>query len=81
MHDNSLYVFGGEIFSPKAAVFAQVWRYDLESDAWAAMPGMPTPRHGIGACLFGDDAYVIGGATEPGGRGTSDLNEVLKLAQ
>ena len=79
IHDHALVVFGGEIFVPRADVFPNVWRYRLDTDSWEALPDMPTPRHGLGACLLGEDAYVIGGATEPGGRGTSDLSEVLTL--
>lgn len=78
--NGSLVVFGGEIFVPKSAVFANVWRYEIEPDDWTALPDMPTPRHGIGAVRFGQNAYVIGGATKPGGRGTSNLNEVFDLS-
>jgi N-acetylneuraminic acid mutarotase len=78
--DNGLLVFGGEIFSPEPRVFANVWYYDLAQDRWHAVADMPTPRHGLGAGLLGDRVYVVGGATKPGGAGTSDLNEVLLLA-
>ena len=77
--DQTLIVFGGEIFSPKASVFPNVWRYDLARDTWDALPDMPTPRHGLGAGLIGNQIFVVGGATEPGGSGTSDRNEVLLL--
>ncbi len=78
--DNGLLVFGGEIFSPEPRVFANVWYYDLVQDRWHPVADMPTPRHGLGAGLLGDSVYVVGGATKPGGAGTSDLNEVLLLA-
>lgn len=80
MLDDGLIVFGGEIFNPEAKVFPNVWRYLMREDRWHALPDMPTPRHGIGAGLIGSKAYVIGGATAPGGSGTSNLNEVLTLA-
>lgn len=76
---NALIVFGGEVFQPRARVFPNVWRYDLNTDAWSSLPDMPTPRHGLGAGRIGEQIYVVGGATEPGGSGTSDLNEVLML--
>ena len=44
-----------------------------------ALPDMPTPRHGLGAGLIDGRVYVVGGATSPGGRGTTDLNEVLLI--
>ena len=78
--DDGLIVFGGEIFVPDAAVFAEVWRYSLSADKWRRLPDMVTPRHGIGAGRFGDKIHVVGGATSPSGRGTSNLNEVLDLS-
>ena len=75
--DDGLIVFGGEIFQPEADVFGNVWRYAVEEGNWQALPALPTPRHGIGAGRIGDEIFVIGGATRPGGRGTTNLNEVL----
>ncbi|MEM8767264.1 MAG: hypothetical protein AAGE43_07465 [Pseudomonadota bacterium] len=77
--EDGIIVFGGEIFTPEASVFPNVWRYVAREDRWVPLPDMLTPRHGIGAGLIGDRAYVIGGATAPGGNGTSNLNEVLKI--
>jgi len=77
--DDGIIVFGGEIFTPTSKVFKEVWRYHLNEDKWSALPAMRTPRHGIGAGRFGNQVFVVGGATEPGGKGTSNLNEVLDL--
>jgi N-acetylneuraminic acid mutarotase len=77
--EDGLIVFGGEIFVPQASVFANVWRYSISNDEWTALPDLPTPRHGLGAGLIGDKAFVIGGATNPGGSGTIDSNEILRL--
>ncbi len=77
--DDGLIVFGGEIFTPQAKVFKEVWRYSISQDQWSEMPSMLTPRHGIGAGRFGDRIYVVGGATEPSGKGTSDANEMFLL--
>ncbi len=77
--DDELIVFGGEIFVPMSGVFANVWRYSLNQDKWLEMPSMPNGRHGIGAGKIDNKIYVIGGATEPGGKGTTNLNEVLSL--
>lgn len=77
--DDGIIVFGGEIFTPTSKVFKEVWRYHLNDDRWSQLPSMRTPRHGIGAGRFGQRVYVIGGATEPGGKGTSNANEVLDL--
>lgn len=77
---DKLVVFGGEIFSPKAGVFDDVWYYSITADKWQALPRMRTPRHGVGAGLFGTTAYVVGGATRPSGKGTTAINEAISLA-
>ena len=74
-----LIVFGGEIFKPESRVFPNVWRYSMEADRWTSLPDLPTPRHGLGAGLIDGRIYVVGGATAPGGRGTSNANEILTL--
>lgn len=76
---DSLIVFGGEIFTPEAGVFSNVWRYTLSNDEWQALPSLPTPRHGLGAGKIDEQVYVVGGATQPSGVGTSGLNEILVL--
>ena len=76
---DELIVFGGEIFIPEADVFPNVWSYNPGEDKWTPLPDLPTPRHGLGAGVIGNKIYVIGGATEPGGSGTTDLNEVLTV--
>lgn len=77
--ERGIIVFGGEVFTPKANVFSQVWRYDITTDEWTALADLVTPRHGLGAGKIGNDVYVIGGATQPSGKGTSNVNEVLSL--
>lgn len=76
---SNLIILGGEIFIPNAGVFANVWRYSLDSDKWHALPDLGIARHGLGAGLIGKKLYAIGGATEPSGNGTSNINEVLNL--
>ena len=75
-----LYVFGGEVFSPQAGVFAEGWRYDPAADRWDALAPMKTPRHGLGAVAIGGHLYAVGGATQPGGNGRSKALERLTPA-
>lgn len=77
--DDGIIVFGGEIFVPNSAVYKEVWRYSLTHDEWTAYPDMITPRHGIGAGRIGNKVFVVGGATDPGGSGTTNTNEVLEI--
>jgi N-acetylneuraminic acid mutarotase len=74
-----LIVFGGEIFVPEADVFPNVWRFNLTQNRWLPLPDLPTPRHGLGAGRIDDKIYVIGGATKPGGSGTTGVNEILTI--
>ncbi|MEM7504219.1 MAG: kelch repeat-containing protein [Pseudomonadota bacterium] len=72
------YVFGGEYFSPGGGgVYSEVWEYDAESDRWREAGAMPVPRHGLGAVTVGASIYVVAGATEAGGAGTSNRLSVF----
>ncbi len=72
------YVFGGEYFSPGGGgVYAEVWDYDADTDRWYEAGTMPVPRHGLGAVAVGEEIYVIAGATEAGGAGTSNRLSVF----
>ena len=71
------YVFGGEFFSDGGGVYSEVWHYDGEKERWQDAGRMPVPRHGLGAVTVGKDIYVVAGATEAGGRGTSNRMAVF----
>ena len=74
-----LYVFGGEFFGPGGSgVHEESWVYDPASDAWSSITPMPQPRHGLGAVTIGDAIYVVGGALQASGSGTSDLLSVFR---
>ncbi len=76
--NGKIYAFGGEFFGPNGGgVFKEVWEYDPAHDHWRAMPSMPTPRHGLGAVAIGNDIYVIGGAEQASGVGTSAKVEIF----
>lgn len=75
---NHGYVFGGEYFSSGGGgVYAEVWDYDASADRWREAGTMPVPRHGLGAVTVGDSIYVVAGATEAGGSGTSNRLSVF----
>ena len=66
--EGALYVFGGEWFDNSGGgVYAQVWRYDPQSDSWTGMGRMPTPRHGLGAVAVRNAIATIAGAAQPSG--------------
>ena len=77
--DGKLYVFGGEFFgSGGGGVYKESWVYDPASDAWDRVTSMPVPRHGLGAVTIGGEIYVVAGASEAGGSGTTNRLAVFR---
>jgi N-acetylneuraminic acid mutarotase len=77
--DGKLYVFGGEFFgSGGGGVYEESWVYDPAGDAWEPVTSMPVPRHGLGAVTIGDEIYVVAGASEAGGSGTTNRLAVFQ---
>lgn len=73
------YVFGGEYFSSTGGgVYSEVWRYDSASEQWSQAGDMPLPRHGLGAVTANNQIYVVAGASQAGGRDTSNRLSVFQ---
>jgi len=68
---NKFYLFGG--FRPpdsgKVGWYPEnkAWVFDLDKQAWSALPPMPTPRGSLSAVAVGSKIYVVGGAKIPAG--------------
>ena len=76
--NREIFVFGGEWFdSTGGGVYAQVWTYDRQADAWREVTRMPTPRHGLGAVTLDNRIWTIGGAARAGGNETRAAVEVF----
>lgn len=74
-----IYAFGGEWFDTTGGgVYAQVWAYDPQADAWSETGRMPTPRHGLGAVTRDDAIWTLAGAGRAGGDDTSAAVEVFR---
>ena len=74
-----LYVFGGEFFSSSGGgVYAECWVYDPAADRWSPIPSMPVPRHGLGAVTIGQEIFVVAGAAQAGGSGTTNRLSVYQ---
>ena len=56
-------MFGGE---EGAGTIREVELYDPARDRWRSLPGMRTPRHGLGGVAQGRRIYAIEGGDEPG---------------
>jgi hypothetical protein len=59
-------------------VFPQNEVYNPRTDTWESRTAMPTPRHGIGAAVVGENIYIPGGATLQG-FGVTGVNEVYTV--
>jgi N-acetylneuraminic acid mutarotase len=56
-------VFGGE--GPEGTI-KPVELFDPEQGRWHSLPGMRTPRHGLGGAAFGRRVYALEGGPQPG---------------
>jgi hypothetical protein len=69
-------VFGGE---ESAGTIRRAELYNPTTNRWRALPGMRTPRHGLGGVARGTRIYAIEGGDQPGFHFTRTL-EYLDLA-
>jgi hypothetical protein len=72
-----IHVLGGEAFGDSPTVFREHWSYDAEADRWREEAPMPEGRHGLGMVALEGRLHVIGGANQPGGRGTSPRHDIF----
>ena len=57
-------VFGGEQLG--GTTIRQVEVYSPRRNRWRSLPGMLTPRHGLGGVSLGHRVYAIEGGPQPG---------------
>ena len=85
VYRDRLFAMGGEgtLFVENTAsprVFGQMESYDPKTDTWQHHAPMPTPRHGSGPALIGDEIFVVAGAPIAGGSVQSATNEAFALS-
>ena len=78
LRDGRIVVFGGEDLSPGGATIRPVEIFDPRTRRWRSLPGMRTPRHGLGGVALGNRVYAVEGGPEPGLR-FSDALEYLDV--
>lgn len=73
---HKMYLFGGfrlpESGKPNWYPVSNAWVFDADTQAWSALPPMPTPRGALTAVAVGPKIYVIGGARIPEGTAMPD---------
>ncbi|KAF9871387.1 kelch repeat-containing protein [Colletotrichum karsti] len=66
---SKFYVFGGEgNVNSVTGVFNQSEVYNVETQQWAELELMPTPRHGTQAAAVGGRVYIPGGGLQQDGK-------------
>jgi N-acetylneuraminic acid mutarotase len=71
-------IAGGEELVEGGVTIPQTEIYDPDEDRWAALPDMPTPRHGAGLVTQGRTLYVFAGGPEPA-LSFTDVFEALEI--
>lgn len=65
--DKKLFVAGGYHYaSGSLTVVKTVRSYDVENDAWEALPDLPSALYGAGAAVLNGTLYVVGGFDSEG---------------
>ena len=70
--------FGGEELTPGGETIRAVEAFDPAAGRWQRLPGMRTPRHGLGGVADGRAVYAVEGGPSPG-LTVSNVIEVLRL--
>jgi hypothetical protein len=71
-------VVGGEELTPGGATIRPVEAFDPQSRRWRKLPGMLTPRHGLGVVARGRRIFAMEGGPQPGGSYSSTF-EMLRV--
>jgi N-acetylneuraminic acid mutarotase len=78
LRDGRMVVFGGEDLGPGGETIRPVELLNPRTRRWRSLPGMRTPRHGLGGAALGNRVYALQGGPQPGLR-FSDANEYLDI--
>jgi len=66
VRDGRIVVFGGENLGPGGTTIEQVELFNPRTRRWRSLPGMRTPRHGLGGVSLGNRVFAIEGGPRPG---------------
>lgn len=66
LRDGRIVVFGGEELTPGGTTIKPVELFDPRTRRWSRLPGMRTPRHGLGGAALGRRVFALEGGTSPG---------------
>jgi len=66
LRDGRIVVFGGEDLAPGGTTIGSVELFDPRTRRWTSLPGMRTPRHGLGGAALGNRVFALEGGVTPG---------------
>jgi N-acetylneuraminic acid mutarotase len=66
LSDGRIVVLGGENLTPGGTTIRPVEVFDPRTRRWRSLPGMRTPRHGLGGVALGRRVYALEGGPQPG---------------
>jgi hypothetical protein len=66
LRDGRIVVFGGEDLRAGGTTIGPVELFSPRTRRWRSLPGMRTPRHGLGGAALGDRVYALEGGPQPG---------------
>jgi N-acetylneuraminic acid mutarotase len=66
LRDGRIVVFGGENLTPGGTTIRPVELFNPRTRRWRSLPGMRTPRHGLGGVALGRRVYALEGGPRPG---------------
>ena len=64
--DGRLVAFGGEDLAAGGGTIAEAELFDPSARRWRRLPGLRTPRHGLGGAALGRRVFAIEGGPTPG---------------
>ena len=66
LRDGRIVVFGGEELEPGGKTIEPVELFDPRTRRWSRLPGLRTPRHGLGGAVLGNRVFALTGGVVPG---------------
>ena len=66
LRDGRIVVFGGEDLAPGGTTIGSVELFDPRTRRWTSLPGIRTPRHGLGGAALGNRVFALEGGVTPG---------------
>jgi N-acetylneuraminic acid mutarotase len=77
LRDGRIVVFGGERLEPGGTTIRPVEMLDPRRRRWTSLPGMRTPRHGLGGAALGRRVFALEGGPSPGFAFSDTLETLL----